>query len=365
MSDAELDSPVAPSLFDLLARSWRLPGAVTAAVFNADGTAVAFAGGGTLALAPLADPERPETRIRRAADTGRQTILPRQSQVRPAPRVEAVAGPVVPFGARSFLTGRAGGGLVSVTPRGQAVPVTAPVTGVPAALAHDPGSGTVAAAEGSRVVLLAPDTPATVLETGAAVHALAFVPRSGMLAVAGPAGITLWQDGVRVGAVALPDAPLRLTASPDGTAVAAGGATRGITLVRLADGAVTPMPDYPTPVDSVGWCPAAEAMVTSGAFRTAAWDWQAGTLGTPREAGRTGLVVVDRIAASPDRPLIAAGYASGLLTLARVGVRDEMLLRGDGAGVTALAWSPDGGQLAFGDAAGVAALVAFPPSLFK
>ena len=71
----------ANSLFDLIARSWPMDAAVTQAVFNEEGGAVAFSDGKSLSLAPVADPERPETRVRVAADSGRQTISPRKSPV--------------------------------------------------------------------------------------------------------------------------------------------------------------------------------------------------------------------------------------------------------------------------------------------
>ena len=50
----------------------------------------------------------------------------------------------------------------------------------------------------------------------------------------------------------------------------------------------------------------------------------------------------------------------------RLGQRDELLVRQDGGGaVTALAWSGDGEHLALGTADGLAAVVGFPPHLFK
>ena len=77
-------------------------------------------------------------------------------------------------------------------------------------------------------------------------------------------------------------------------------------------------------------------------------------------------MVVERVAAHPSRDLIAAGYANGQVGVMRLGQRDELLVRQDGGGaVTALAWSPDGEHLALGTADGLAAVVSFPPHLFK
>ena len=135
------ETPVAPSLLDLIGRTWALPGAVTDACFNRDGSAVAFAGGERLAIATVADPERPEARMRRAADTGRQTD-PAAQEPGTAGRRGRRRGRAGrrPGGAKSFLTGGARGGLVSVTPRAQVVPVAAPLDGPALALARDPSS---------------------------------------------------------------------------------------------------------------------------------------------------------------------------------------------------------------------------------
>lgn len=359
------ESPVAPSLLDLIGRTWTLPGGVTEACFNRDGSSVAFAGGGRLAIAALADPERPEARLRRAADTGRQSILPRKNPVRPAAEAEGVTGPLAPWGAKSFIAGGARGGLVSVTPRGQVVPVAAPLDGPPLALARDPTSATVAVGDASGLVVLPDDGgPAIRQDLGAAVTALAYAP-DGLLALGDAGGVTLLVDGEAVQRIALDAAPVTLCWSPDGSWLAAGFRAPGMALLRPANGFVDANPDYPTPVASFGWSRPAQAFATSGAFRAIVWTLTAEGLGDPVEAGRAGLVVVDRVAASPDRPLLAVGYANGLVCINKIGVREEMMLRSAGGAIAALCWSADGTHLAFGDAEGEATLVAFPADLFK
>ena len=360
------ETPVAPSLLDLIGRSWTLPGGVTDASFNADGSAVAFAGGGRIGIAPVADPERPEARMRRAADTGRQTILPRKNPVRPLAEAGGVTGPVAPWGAKSFLTGGARGGLLSVTPRAQTVPVAAPLDGPPLALARDPSSAAVAVGDASGLTILPDDAGEAPRrrDIGVAVTALAYAP-DGLLAVGDAGGVTLWVDGEAIQRVPLDEAPAALSWSPDGAWLAVGFDAPGLALVRPDDGFVDLNPDYPTAVASFGWSRPAGAFATSGAFRAIAWTLTPEGLGDPVEAGRGGLVVVDRVAASPDRPLLAVGYANGLVCLNKIGSREEMMLRASGGAITALAWSPDGTHLAFGDADGQATLVAFPPDLFK
>jgi hypothetical protein len=364
-----VDAPAAPSLLDLIGRVWTLPGPVAEAVFNADGGAVAFVGADGLAIAPVADPERAESRMRRAADTGRQTILPRRNPARPMVEVDGARGPVAPWGAKSFIAAGRRGGLVSVTPRGQVVPLPLGLDAAPAALARDPASAAIAVSCGGAVVLLPDDASVAPrrLDAGAPVTALAYAPDGRRLAVAHDDGLAVWDADTGAAAlqVALEGRPARLAWSPDGAFLAIGFAEPGVAILRLADRFVDHNPDYPTPVASLAWSRPAGAFATSGAFRAIVWTLTPDGLGDPVEAGRAGLIVADRVAASPDRPLLAVGYANGLVCLNRIGAREEMMLRPSGAAITALAWSADGVALAFGDAAGEAGLIGFPSGLFK
>ncbi|TVQ53459.1 MAG: hypothetical protein EA355_13370 [Rhodobacteraceae bacterium] len=359
-------APIAPTLFDLLGRSWTLDAPVAEVCFNRAGEAVAFRAGAGLAIAALADPERPETRIRIAADDGRRTIAPRRNPPRPLARADGLAGPVAAYGGKSFVTGSARGGLVSVTQRGQVTPLATPFDGPLDAIARDPASAAVAAASGARVLVLPDDAdaPPLRLEAPGPVAALAYAPDGRLLAAAHEAGVMLWRDGAPLGVVEV-DRPATLSFAPDGGALACGLADHGFALIDLSDFAVETVADYPTPVRSFAWLREPAALAASGAFRITAWLRDGHGLGAPIEAGRVGLVVVERMAGCPTRPLIAAGYANGLLCLARAGGRDEMLLRVDGPPPTAFAWSADGAHLAVGDAAGGAALLAFPADLFK
>ncbi len=361
------ETAVAPDLVELLGRAWVLPGAVEGVCFNREGGAAAFFGAGRMAIVPVADPERAETRMRRAADTGRSTILPRKGAVRPAAEVSGVAGPVVPWGAKSFLTGDGRGGLVTVTPRGQAVPLGVRLEGSVTALARDPASAAVAVGGPAGVVVLPEDAqaPPLRLDVGPGVTALAYDAEGLRLACGSADGVVVWAEGKVALRIGLDAAPACLSWSTDGAFLAVGFAEPGFAMIRLADGHVDVNRDYPTPVASFGWSAVAGAFATSGAFRAIAWTLGPDGTTDPIDAGRSGLVVVERVAASPDRPLLAAGYASGLVCLNRLGGRDEMLLRASGGAVTALAWSADGAHLAFGDEAGQAVLLSFPPELFK
>lgn len=283
------DTAIAPSLFDLLARSWTLPGAVEQLCFNHDGTAVAFAADGRLAIVPIADPERPETRVRVSVDVGRSTILPRKSPIRPPVIVEGVTGTVSPYGGKSFVAGSPRGGLVSVTPRGQALPLAPAAGRSVTALARDPASAAIAFASGAEVTLLPDDADASPQRFAApqVVRALAYAPHGRSLAVAHDGGLAFWADGALSASLALHAQPCCLSWNPEGAFIACGFRTPGFALIRAADLTVDRVGDYPTPVRTFGWSLAAGAFATSGAFRTVVWSPTPSGRGAPVEAGRS------------------------------------------------------------------------------
>ena len=72
------------------------------------------------------------------------------------------------------------------------------------------------------------------------------------------------------------------------------------------------------------------------------------------------------VATHPDRPLIAAGYANGVVAIIRPGTADVVLVRGADAGaIDQLAWSPSGDALAYGAAGDEIGLVLLPAMLFR
>ena len=84
------------------------------------------------------------------------------------------------------------------------------------------------------------------------------------------------------------------------------------------------------------------------------------------ETGRAGLVAVSAVASHPTKNLVAAGYENGLITIAQIGGRDEMILNNEDHGaINQLAWSRDGKCIAASSAQGHAALISLPPQMFK
>ena len=376
-----MDQPNRPPLspFELLARQWPRPAAVERVVFNHDLSAVAFAAAdGTLALAAMADPEPPAKRVRVSNENGRATIRPREKPGRPA----TVVGPVderapvlAPYRLGSFAVAGHAGRVLAITARGQITPFHARLAQRVTAIDRHAASARTACAAGGEVALFADDDTRRPLrlQHELPLAAIALSPDGAELAAAHESGVSIW----RLTEPSLPrrelpcaGGPQAVSWSPDGQWLACPLAEAGFQLLRVADGAGRPLLGYPTPVRSLAWSRGAQALVTAGAFRATAWsmlqppldDSATGALQT----GRPGLVVIDCVAAHPQRDLIAVGYASGQVSIMQLGRRDEFLLRQEGGGsVHALAWSSDGEHLAIGDAAGTAAVASFPPHLFK
>jgi WD40 repeat protein len=144
----------------------------------------------------------------------------------------------------------------------------------------------------------------------------------------------------------------------------------GIVLLRMADAQIVRIPGYPASVASLSWSADSRVLVTSGAYRIVAWDVSTlvGNNERPESlaTGRAGLVLAETVDMHPERSLVAAGYGNGVVVIARIGERDELVVKPAGRGaVRNLQWSRDGQCLAFGTSDGKAAIVTLPPHIFK
>ncbi len=358
-------------LFDLIARDWMLASPVTGATFNADNSAVAFAcADGSIHLAATADKEASNSRIRRAVDTARVTIAPRNkapAPLKPADFTDGRSSAVVAQGPRNFAFAKANGRINTLTPGGIAVHLPARATGPVTTVAATSDGALLAYACGDTMYLTARDADAKQhFVAPGRIGGLAFSPDDTVLAIAHDWGLTLWtvtDSGARVRTIPLRGQPTAVVWRTDGAWMSVCLGADGFCAINLAQDAVFPQRNFPSPVNSVAFGYATGSVVAAGAFRVAAWrleDQQ------PIQSGKAGLVLINAIATCPRRNLVAVGYANGLLSLAEIGHPSEILLREDtGAGVTAMAWSGCGTYLAVAGADGSAALVDFPDSMFK
>lgn len=358
-------------LFDLIARDWHLASPAQQITFNADDSAVAFAcADGSVHLAATADKASPNQRTRRAIDTGRLTIAPRDKPFLPMRQADFTAGrssSVVAYGPTGFAFAKADGRINSLTPGGIAVHIAARASSAITSLVAMPDGKTVAFAAGDQLHISAANSDSgRVFDLPAPVTVLAISPDGGTLAAAFPGGLACWSLANLDAApsqIALPGTALGLTWHPSGAWLSAALGTDGFALIQMADKQVQHRGNFPAPVLQTAFGASTDAVVASGAFRLAAWSLQQGE---SLVTGKAGLVLIAAVAASPNRNLVAAGYANGLLSLAEIGRPTEMLLREDtGAGVSALSWSANGSYLAVAGSDGSAALVEFPDSMFK
>ncbi|WP_170759006.1 WD40 repeat domain-containing protein [Ruegeria lacuscaerulensis] len=367
------------SLFSLLAREWTLNGEVTQIAFNNDDTAAIFIhSAGKVALASTKDAESPKVRTRLELDTGRTTIRPRENPVAPllTPDIAVRTDlPVVRFGTQGFAAIDMDGAVQQITAGGQIVrklqPQPKPVTAISASQLGD----LLAIARGNVLELVDPaemvvqaefklDHPISCLTVAAdgrttaawGAGALSIVP------------LTAPNDTPTV--ISCPGDITGLVWQKSGHHLVCASAENRFYIIDIAQRSVQCVEGYPNPVRDVAFSEAGNALVTSGAYRLAGWDMSDLPVddkpGTPLTTGKPGFVVLNSIAAHPERNIVATGYASGLVTLARIGTSQDMMLHHErDTSVNSLSWSKTGEHLAIGFASGKAAMVTFPAQMFK
>lgn len=355
-------------LFDLIAREWHLPSPVTEVLFNASNTAAAFGcADGSIHLASTSDKSSPNQRTRRALDSGRVTISPREGPVSPLRKADHTDGrssAIGRHGQDNFIFAKESGRINTMTPGGLSVHLPQRAVERIQAVTARPDGEVIAWASGPSVQV-GNGVDDQTLTHPAQVHAMAWSPDGGTLAVAHAKGLRLWAMTTTPFArdMALPAFPTAVAWSADGMHLAVLLETDGFCLV--ADDGTDPQHfgSFPAAVRHVGFNLARQTVVASGAYRPAAWSLKG------REnliSGKSGLILIDAIATCPTRNLIAVGYANGLVSLAEIGQPTEILLRENtGAAIRDIAWSGCGNFLALSGADGFAALVEFPEAMFK
>ena len=131
---------------------------------------------------------------------------------------------------------------------------------------------------------------------------------------------------------------------------------------RLTDGQHMRMTGYPGKTQALGFTRSGKWLATSGAEAIVLWPFfGGGPMGkAPTELAGGDGVICTMVACHPQHEAVAAGFSDGLVVLADIGSARILPVCGPGRGpVSALAWSADGAQLAFGSETGFAALVDF------
>lgn len=203
------------------------------------------------------------------------------------------------------------------------------------------------------------------LEHPSTVTGLAFDAKGKRIAASHYNGASLWFVASKS------DNPRRLewngshtaiTLSPDGDVVVTAMQENALHGWRLSDGQHMRMSGYPAKTKALGFTRSGKWLASSGAGALVLWPFfGGGPMGkAPQELAGGGEVLVSTLACHPEHEVVAAGFADGLVVLADVSSGRILPVCGPGRGpVSAIAWSGDGAQLAFGTESGFAALVDF------
>jgi WD40 repeat protein len=182
---------------------------------------------------------------------------------------------------------------------------------------------------------------------------LAFMPKGFRLAVAHYNGVSLWFPN-------LPAEPQRLewkgshlgiAVSRDGRFVVTAMQEPTLHGWRLADGKDMRMSGYSAQVRSFGWTADGAFLATAGSEQLILWPFSGkdGPMGKQPHLLAPSAARAVVVACHPRQPVVAIGFADGMVLLVRVEDGAEILARRPlGSEITALGWSADGAILAFG-----------------
>ncbi len=201
-------------------------------------------------------------------------------------------------------------------------------------------------------------------EAPSTVAGLAFAPKGLRLAIAHYNGATLWfpnAQGAAPEKLEWKGSHLGVAFSPDGKFLVTMMQEPMLHGWRLADAKHMRMSGYSARVRSLGWTAGGDFLATSGSEQLILWpfDGKDGPMGKqPRLMGQSD-ARVSVIACHPRQPVVAVGYADGMVMLVRTDDGALILAKAAGASpVSALGWNAAGTVLAFGTEDGEAGILA-------
>lgn len=149
---------------------------------------------------------------------------------------------------------------------------------------------------------------------------------------------------------------------PEGEAVVTAMQENALHGWKLPDGQHMRMSGYPAKTTSLSFTRTGKWMASSGADAMVLWPFfGGGPMGkAPLELAGGDGIICTQVACNPKDEIVAGGFADGLVVVADItSSRILPVVPADHGPVSALAWSPDGTQLAVGTETGFAALVDF------
>ena len=203
------------------------------------------------------------------------------------------------------------------------------------------------------------------LDTASTVAGLAFAPKGFRLAIAHYNGVTLWfpnAAGTRPETLEWKGSHLGAAFSPDGRFLVTTMQEPTLHGWRLADAKHMRMSGYSARVRSLSWTAGGDFLATSGSEQLILWpfDGKEGPMGRQPKLQAPSQARVAVVACHPHQPVVATGYADGVVMLVRID--DGALIEAKGGGtspVSALGWDAAGQTLAFGTEAGEAGVLSF------
>jgi len=228
----------------------------------------------------------------------------------------------------------------------------------------DKGRGLIACAVGKLVHLF--DQAGEKLKElphPSAVTGLAFDAKGKRIGASHYNGATLWFVAAKT------DSPRKLewkgshtalAIHPDGDAVVTAMQENALHGWRLSDGQHMRMSGYPTKTQTLSFTRNGKWLASSGADAMVLWPFfGGGPMGkAPIELAGGDGIICTQVAAHPQQEMVAGGFADGLVVLADVNTSRILPMAPPEHGpISALAWSPDGTQLAFGTENGFAAII--------
>lgn len=149
---------------------------------------------------------------------------------------------------------------------------------------------------------------------------------------------------------------------PEGEAVVTAMQENALHGWKLPNGEHMRMSGYPAKTVSLSFTRNGKWMASSGADAMVLWPFfGGGPMGkAPLELAGGDGIICNQVACNPRDDIVAGGFADGLVVVADIGSsRILPVVPPDHGPISALAWSPDGTQLAIGTEAGFAAIVDF------
>ena len=339
-----LEVPITPTLLESHGAHWALPDYVVACCFDRDGHLAFALGDGSLRL--------------RAPGT--------ESPLREVAAHAGACLSLAPAPDGGFLSGGDDGGFLRISQAGDVETLASfPRRWVEHVQGHT--NGLVACAVGRALHLFPRGQAAVVHEYASTIGGLSFSPDGQRVAVAHYGGVSIRSTRHARNDPQLlrwAGSHLGVTWSPNGRFVLSMMQENAIRGWRLEDKSDLRMSGYQRKVSHWAWVDRGRYLATSGADCAPCWPFltRKGPMDqAPLTPGERSGRLVTTVAGDPTRALIATGYDDGMVLLCLLdGQAPAMVRDAAGDGISALAISQDGRQLAVGSEHGFAGWLALP-----